>query len=143
VDEIARRLGFVGIVEYRHAYSRSGGAQFGLGATAKDDLLIVYTEAFDRDADPDDFSLEAIIAHERGHQLVARHPVLSRLLHGYINAIDREVLASLVGALICQDANDHDTLVAKAVAEVPNADRDPTRTWQLVQDIMDTLRKLL
>ena len=65
----ARALGFVGQVEYRHVYSQSGGAQYGGGAGAGTDLLTVYAEAFDRDADPDDFSLSAIIAHERGHQL--------------------------------------------------------------------------
>ena len=65
----ARALGFVGQVEYRHVYSQSGGAQDGRGAEASTDLLTVDAEAFDRDADPDDFSLSAIIAHERGHQL--------------------------------------------------------------------------
>src|SRR5690242_9360640 len=78
VSQLARRLGFVGTVEYRHAYSRTGGAQFGLGRAAANDRLIVFAEAFERDADPDDFSLEAILAHERGHQLLARHPRLVR-----------------------------------------------------------------
>src|SRR3954447_9599319 len=78
--QLARELGFVGRVEYRHVYSQSGGAQYGRGAAAGSDLLTVYAEAFDRDAKPDDFSLSAIIAHERGHQLSARHPRLSVLL---------------------------------------------------------------
>src|SRR2546421_6255 len=72
VARIARALGFVGHVEYRHVYSQTGGAQYGQGTTAAEDLLTVYAEAFDRDADPDDFSLDAILAHERGHQLLAR-----------------------------------------------------------------------
>src|SRR2546423_8354503 len=80
VARLACGLGFVGRVEYRHVYSQSGGAQYGRGAGAGTDLLTVYAEAFDRDADPDDFSLSAIIAHERGHQLLARHPRLSVLL---------------------------------------------------------------
>src|SRR5437667_12001083 len=78
--QLARALGFVGRVEYRHVYSQSGGAQYGRGAEAGADLLTVYADAFDRDADPDDFSLRAIIAHERGHQVLARHPRLSVLL---------------------------------------------------------------
>src|SRR5436853_251657 len=76
IREIADRLGFVGRVEYDHVYSGTGGAQFGLGPTPADDLLAVYAEAFDRDANPEDFSLEAILAHERGHQLFFRSPQL-------------------------------------------------------------------
>lgn len=57
---MARALGFVGRVEYRHVYSASGGAQYGHGAEVESDLLTVYAEAFDRDADPEDFSLSAI-----------------------------------------------------------------------------------
>jgi hypothetical protein len=71
---LARAVGFTGRVEYRHVYSQTGGAQYGRGASAGADLLTVYAEAFDRHADPNDFSLRAMIAHERGHQLVARHP---------------------------------------------------------------------
>jgi len=71
---LAKKLGFVGVVEYRHVYSQAGGAQYGRGRTAEEDLLIVYAEAFERDANPEDFSLAAILAHERGHQLLARHP---------------------------------------------------------------------
>jgi hypothetical protein len=79
---IARRLGFVGSVEYRHVYSQTGGAQSGRGTTAEEDLLMVYAEAFERDADPEDFSLEAMIAHERGHQILARHPRISKRVVG-------------------------------------------------------------
>ncbi len=79
-SRIAREVGFEGRVEYRHVYSQSGGAQFGLGASPGQDLLIVYAEAFERDANPEDFSLEAMIAHERGHQLLARHERLARNL---------------------------------------------------------------
>src|SRR5947208_1557305 len=66
VVRTARQLGVVGRIEYRHVYSQTGGAQYGLATTPEDDLLTVYAEAFDRDASPDDFSLEAIVAHERG-----------------------------------------------------------------------------
>ncbi|HVC92222.1 MAG TPA: hypothetical protein VND64_00960 [Pirellulales bacterium] len=70
---IAKGLGFVGRVEYRHVFSSSGGAQFGFGSAAERDLLVVYAEAFVRDANQGDFSLDAIIAHERGHQIVCRN----------------------------------------------------------------------
>ncbi len=113
----ARPLGFVGRVEYRHVYSQSGGAQYVRGAGEGGDVLTVYAEAFDRDADPEDFSLRAILAHERGHQLLARHPRLSVLLAGVSPAAE-EVLASLLGALVLGAGPDRDALVDKATFEV-------------------------
>src|SRR5688572_28363416 len=62
---LARSVGFTGRVEYRHVYSQTGGVQYGRGAGATADLLTVYAEAFERDADPNDFSLLAMLAHER------------------------------------------------------------------------------
>src|ERR1700730_5013760 len=96
---IARQLGFVGSVEYRHVYSQTGGAQYGRGNTPEEDLLTVYAEAFERDADPDDFSLEAMIAHERGHQILAWHPRIANRVAG-LSAVTEEILASLIGAMI-------------------------------------------
>src|SRR5436190_7330879 len=98
VARLARRLGFVGRVEYRHVYSQTGGAQYGRGTTPADDLLTVYAEAFERDADPEDFSLDAILAHERGHQLLARHPRIARRIGGRVSVAGEEILASLLGA---------------------------------------------
>lgn len=57
IRRIGRRLGFIGRVEYRHVYSHSGGARYGTGPSIDDDLLALYAEAFERDADPADFSL--------------------------------------------------------------------------------------
>ena len=62
VAQLARDFGFVGLVEYRHVYGRTGGAQYGQGETVAQDVLTVFAEAFERDADPEKFSLEAIIA---------------------------------------------------------------------------------
>src|SRR5438876_8094039 len=98
--EVARQLGFVGRIDYRYVYSQAGGAQYGLAAVPEQDLLIVYAEAFQRDADPDDFSLEAILAHERGHQLLARHPRLTRNLPRTWSGITEEIVASLLGSLL-------------------------------------------
>jgi hypothetical protein len=39
-----------------------------LAVTQEQDVLVVFADAFSRDGDPDDFSLEAIIAHERDKQ---------------------------------------------------------------------------
>src|SRR5436309_10639312 len=85
VARLARAFGFVGRVEYRHVFSQTGGAQYGRGSTAEEDLLTVYAEAFERDADPEDFSLEAILAHERGHQLLVRHPRIAQRVAGRLS----------------------------------------------------------
>src|SRR5438552_3864083 len=105
VVQIARALGFIGVVEYRHVYSQTGGAQYGRGSTKDEDLLTVYAEAFERDANPEDFSLEAMIAHERGHQILARHRRIAKRVAG-ISAASEEILASLLGAMICREDTD-------------------------------------
>jgi hypothetical protein len=99
VQFIAKAVGFVGNVEYRHVYSQTGGAQYGRGGTQRADLLTVYAEAFERDADPEDFFLEAMIAHERRHQILARHPRIAKRVAG-VSEAGEEILASLLGAII-------------------------------------------
>jgi Zn-dependent protease with chaperone function len=102
----------------------------------------VFAEAFERDANPDDFSLRAIIAHERGHQLLARHPRLSVRLAG-VSPGAEEVLASLLGALVLEPGPDRDTLIAKATAEVLAGGREPEDTVRMVGDLWGTLGELL
>lgn len=138
----ARSVGFVGRVEYRHVYSQTGGAQYGRGVGEAADLLTVFAEAFERDANPDDFSLGAMIAHERGHQLLVRHPRLSARLGGVSDAAE-EVLASLLGALLLGTGDDRDLLIAKATAELLAAGRDPEDAVRLVRELWTTLGELL
>src|SRR5947209_520755 len=97
---IGRLLGFTGSVEYRHVYSRSGGGQYCVGLAADDDLLVLYAEAFERDGDLADFSLEAIIAHECGHQRLLRNPNLRTVLARFPGEQFEEILASLLGSLL-------------------------------------------
>jgi hypothetical protein len=118
VARIAERLHFIGRVEYQQVYSQTGGAQYGMVRTVEEDLLSVYTEAFDRDADPSEYSLEAIIAHERGHQLLIRHPRIAKSVKGRISLASEEVLASLLGAMICSTENDREDLLAKATYDM-------------------------
>jgi hypothetical protein len=142
VLQLARALGFVGRVEYRHVYSQSGGAQYGRGAGAGTDLLTVYAEAFDRDADPDDFSMSVIIAHERGHQLLARHPRLSVSL-GSASPAAEEVLASLLGALVLQPGPDRDTLLDKAAFELLGRGATTETAARVIENLWDLLGRLL
>jgi Zn-dependent protease with chaperone function len=140
--ELARGLGFVGRVEYRHVYGQSGGAQYGCGAVAGSDLLTVYAEAFDRDANPNDFSLLAIIAHERGHQLLARHARLSVLLAS-ASAAAEEVLASLLGALVLKPGPDRDTLLDKAAYELLSRGATAETAERVIANLWDQLGRLL
>ncbi len=138
----ARALGFVGRVEYRHVYSQSGGAQYGRGAKAGTDLLTVYAEAFDRDADPEDFSLSAIIAHERRHQLLARHPRLSALLASMSQGAE-EVLASLLGARVLKPGSDRETLRQKAAFDLLSRGATAETAARVIENLWELLGRLL
>lgn len=140
---VARQLGFVGEVHYRHAYSGSGGAMFCLAPAIEQDLLIVYAEAFLRDAAGDDFSLEAIIAHERGHQLLYRHERLRRNKPTRISDVTEEVLASLIGALIVEASRDSEALVLKALGELIEHGMEPAEASRRVGENLRLLEIVL
>ncbi len=143
METIARSLGFVGQVEYRQAYSTSGGAQYLLGATAEEDMLLIFAEAFRRDAAGDDFSLEAIIAHERGHQLLYRHELLRRNLPSVLSTITEEVLASLLGSLIVKDHRDRENLVLMALAELVESGMGAVEASERVANVLLYLEAIL
>jgi hypothetical protein len=142
IVRLARTLRFVGRVEYRHVYSRTGGAQYGQGSTATEDLLTVYAEAFERDADTDDFSLGAILAHERGHQLLARHPRIAGRVVG-VSEEAEEILASLLGAIICTDDTDRTALLAKATADLLDRGQSAESASRQIQELYDLFEALL
>jgi hypothetical protein len=142
-SQVARRLGFEGCVEYRHVYSQAGGAQYGLAVAPEQDLLIVYAEAFERDADPDDFSLEAIVAHERGHQLLARHQRLTRNLPRAWSGITEEIVASLLGSLLVEKEKDQQDLLLKALSEADKQRLEPDRATLLIMELRALLEKIL
>lgn len=142
-SQAARMLGFVGRVEYRHVYSQTGGAQYGLAAAANHDVLLVYAEAFDRDSDPDDFSLEAIIAHERGHQLLARHPRLTRNLPSGWSKASEEIVASLLGSLLVENRKDQEDLLLKALFEADQLGIEPERATALTTELRGLLERIL
>jgi hypothetical protein len=144
VTRLAREFEFVGRVEYQHVYSQTGGAQYGRGSTIDQDLLTVYAEAFERDADPEDFSLNAILAHERGHQLLARHPRIARRVSAArISVSSEEILASLLGAMLCAAPEDRDALVAKATVELLGHGESIEVSTRRVQELWNLLEALL
>jgi hypothetical protein len=143
VIAIAQMLGFVGKVEYCHAYSDgTGGAQYGQASAENHDLLIVYAKAFDRDADPEDFSLEATIAHETGHQILARHPRIAKRVAG-ISRESEEILALLIGAIICSVERDRRALYMKAAGELAERRHSPESIERQLLTLWELLEAML
>ena len=143
VVQIARGLGFTGRVEYRHVDCRTGGARYGLAKSPQQDLLVVYAKAFERDADLDDFSLEAILAHERGHQLLARHGRLTRNLPGEWSGVTEEIVASLLGSLLVQEESDQQDLLLKALFEAANQGFPIEQATVFIMELRSLLEKIL
>ena len=110
--------------------ARLGEHSMSAGSTAKVDLLTVYAEAFERDADPEDFSLTAMLAHERGHQILGVQLCIAKRVSGRISAASEEILASLLGALLCTVEGDGDALIAKAILEL--LEHGEPLTWRPV-----------
>jgi len=97
-------------------------------------------EAFERDADPQDFSLEAMIAHECGHQALERNPHLRTIMRKIPGEQFEEILASLVGSLLLADRHASQTLVWKATAELAQLGMSADNTVQLVERLRNLLR---
>jgi hypothetical protein len=106
-------------------------------------LLLIYPEAFRRDADPEDFSLEAILAHERGHQLLRRHERLRRYIAKEPSPAAEEILASLLGSLVAENATDRGLLFAKAVAALLGSELSSADAVRLATDLRSDLEKIL
>jgi hypothetical protein len=106
-------------------------------------LLVVYSRTFERDADPESFSLEAIVAHERGHQLLVRHPALARAGSGIMAIVGEEVLPSIVGAIICRRRKDRDALEGKATYELIMQGNDAFAAAELVQSLRTDMERIL
>jgi hypothetical protein len=143
IAEISSELGFVGSVTYVHAYSQSGGAQYCIGPSASDDIMVLYAEAFERDADPEDFPLDAMIAHECGHQHLLRRPKLHQVLAQYPGADFEEILASVVGSLLLGDTESAKILRWKAEAELTDMGLSVEYSKRYVENLQTLLRQLI
>ena len=105
--------------------------------------MVVYAEAFERDANPDDFSLESLIAHECGHQRLLRVKNLRKVLAKFPEEFD-EILASLVGSVLLGETESSQTLVWKATAELADMRIiSAENTVQFVERLRQLLRNLL
>jgi hypothetical protein len=124
-------------------FSSSGGAQFGLGADVAHDLVVIYAEAFARDADPQDFSLDAIIAHELGHQVVCRNRPIQQLLAGRTAPVTEEIIASLVGSVLIDRESDRRALVLKALADAVDCGLPLADATELVVELRKLVKEIL
>lgn len=140
---LATAFGFTGQIEYRHAYSQSGGAQFCFGPGAASDVLLVYAEAFERDRAPDDFSLSAIIAHECGHQRLLRDPTLTVVGRKLSGQVFEEVMASLIGSLLVPDSRDAEDLVGKATVDLATIGLSAASVVRTIEQLRGILKELV
>src|SRR6202041_2719843 len=92
--------------------------QYCIGPSADDDIMVLYAEAIERDADPEDFKLDALIAHECGHQRLIRDAKLRPLVAKFPGEDFEEILASLVGFILLGESESAQTLRWKATAEL-------------------------
>jgi hypothetical protein len=105
-------------------------------------LLIVFAEAFDRDEDPQDFSLESIIAHECGHQALYRNPRIVRHVTARIGDANHEILASVLGSLIVTAVEDSQALLLKALGEMIDRGMTDDKAVRLLHELRAILGKL-
>jgi len=124
-------------------YSQTGGAQFCLGATVDADTLAVCAEAFERDRDPNDFSLEAIIAHECGHQRLLRDRARVSIGVTLSGGAYEEVLASLLGSLLLDQSRDAEHLVWKATVDLATVGMPPEQVTRTIEGLRGLLREFI
>lgn len=101
------------------------------------------SKVLERDADPEDFSLEAIIAHERGHQVVCRNEALQSMLADRITLTIEEILASLVGSLIVESESDREAVMLKALDDAAGCGVELSDAIDLVSELRSFLEKTL
>jgi hypothetical protein len=83
-----------------------------------------------------------MIAHERGHQILVRHARIAKRVAG-ISEASEEILASLLGAMVCDAEADRITLFAKATAELldhgqsaQSANRQLQQLWEMLEALL-------
>jgi hypothetical protein len=83
-----------------------------------------------------------MIAHECGHQILARHPRIAKRVAGLSEA-SQEILASLLGAMICNEDTDRVSLFAKATAELLSRGQSVEAATRQLRELWNLLEALL
>ncbi len=94
-------------------------------------------------ADPDDFGLDSLIAHECGHQRLIRDHDLRKILLTFPGEELEEILASLVGSILLGETESAKTLVWKATAELGNLRIAGAGAVQMIERFRRLLRNFL
>ena len=142
ISAIARSLGYQGKLEYRHLHSQSGGAQYCIGPAADDDIMVLYAKAFERDADPEEFNLDALIAHECGHHRLHRDPKFQPVREQYPGDDYEEILASFIGAFLLGESVSGEALLWRVSAELSDmgmSNEDVVLTMVRLQQTVEPL----
>jgi hypothetical protein len=87
--------------------------------------------------------LEAMIAHECGHQLLARHPRLTRNLPPTWSGVSEEIVASLLGSLLVEEENDQRDLLLKALFEAEKQDLAADPAMVLIRELRALLERIV
>lgn len=143
VRHSAAKLGFRGRVEYWHRYGSEGPAQVRLGANITQDVLRVFSQVFERENDPQQFSLEAIVAHECGHQVFHRHRLLHRWFGSRVSLSHEEIIASLIAALLVASRTDKDALLDKAFSDALETGISGPEATSMINGLRAVLELLL
>ena len=83
-----------------------------------------------------------MIAHEYGHQILARHPRIATRVAG-VSEASEEILASLLGAMLCSEDADRVTLFAKAAAELLDRGQSAAAANRQLQELWELFEALL
>src|SRR5947209_7885201 len=86
--------------------------------------------------------LEAMIAHECGHQILARHSRIAKPVAG-ISEASEEILASLLGAMNCNADADRVALFGKGAGELLDCGQSAESANRQLQDLWTLLETLL
>lgn len=77
-----------------------------------------------------------------GHQILARHPRIAKRVAG-VSQASEEILASLLGAILCRDDADRAALFAKAAAELLDRGQSAEAAGRQLQELWNLLEALL
>ena len=74
---------------------------------------------------------------------MVRHPRISKLIAGRLSIDSEEILASLLGAILCANTGDRDALVAKATVELLSHGESLEIATRRLQELWNLLEVLL
>ena len=87
--------------------------------------------------------MDAIIAHECGHQRLLRDSSLAEVGRKLSGQVFEEVLASLIGSLLVTDSRDAEDLVGKATVDLATIGLSAASVVRTIEQLRGTLKELV